>query len=157
MRKRIVYKKHNVAPDPVYGRVSISKFINHIMKDGKKDVATKIVYNLIKMLGEKTGENGLEIFEKSIENASPLVETKGRRIGGGTTQIASETNPKRRSFLAMTWLIKAARKRNQHKMEERLLNEIIAAANNEGEAIKKKEEMHRMAASNKTYASLKIK
>ena len=156
MRKKRSYKKHEILPDPIFLEVEVSKFINKLMKKGKKLTAYKIFYDTIKAVGEKTKENGLEVWKKAIENVSPTVETKRRRIGGGTTQIPIEIGHKRSSFLGMKWLIEFARERREKTMVDKLTNEIIAAYNNEGKTIKKKEDMHKMAASNKVYASFKI-
>ena len=145
MRKKRSYKKHEILPDPIFLEVEVSKFINKLMKKGKKLTAYKIFYDTIKAVGEKTKEN-----------VSPTVETKRRRIGGGTTQIPIEIGHKRSSFLGMKWLIEFARERSEKTMVDKLTNEIIAAYNNEGKTIKKKEDIHKMAASNKVYASFKI-
>lgn len=156
MRKKRSYKKHKILPDPVFLDVEVSQFINKLMKNGKKLVAYKIFYDTLKAIEEKTKEKGLDIWKKAIENVSPTIETKRRRIGGGTTQIPIEISHKRSVFLGMKWLIEFARERNEKTMVNKLANEIISAYNNEGKTIKKKEDMHKMAASNKVYASLKI-
>ena len=140
MRKKRSYKKHEILPDPVFLEVEVSKFINKLMKKGKKLTAYKIFYDTIKAVEEKTKENGLEVWKKAVENVSPTIEI----------------SHKRSSFLGMKWLIEFARERSEKTMVNKLSNEIIAAYNNEGKAIKKKEDMHKMAASNKVYASFKI-
>ncbi len=149
-RKRA--EKREVLPDPKYGKVLVTKFINSLMKDGKKSVAEKIFYSALDIIEEKTGKPGIEVFEKAVENVKPLIEVKSRRVGGATYQVPVEVREDRRQALAIRWLISYARERNERTMNQRLANELIAASNNEGGAIKKREDTHRMAEANKAFA-----
>ncbi len=149
MRKSKVYKKHPVQPDPVYNDLIVGKFVNHLMRDGEKLVAFKIFYRALDIVEEKTKKNGLDIFMKALENVAPSVEIKRRRVGGSTSQVSVDIRPCRAKFLSMTFIIKCAAKRSEKTMPVKLANEIIAAYNGEGEAVKKKEEIHKMASSNK--------
>ena len=149
-RKRA--EKREVLPDPKYGKVLVTKFINSLMKDGKKSVAEKIFYSALDIIEEKTGKPGIEVFEKAVENVKPLIEVKSRRVGGATYQVPVEVREDRRQALAIRWLISYARERNERTMNHRLANELIAASNNEGGAIKKREDTHRMAEANKAFA-----
>lgn len=157
MRKSKVLKKHKINPDPVYKDLTVSKFVNHLMRNGKKFVAYKIFYKAIKLIEDKTKGKGLEILMTAIKNTSPSVEIKRRRIGGNTAQIPVEIRKDRADFLAMTWLIKYAKKRAEKRMAVKLANEVVDAYNGEGEAIKKREEIHKMASSNKLFAPMKGK
>lgn len=157
MRRKRVLKNLNIIPDPVYNNVDVSKFINYLMWDGKKFAAYKVFYKAMELIKEKTKENELEVLQKAIQNASPSVETKRRRVGGSNTQIPVEISPKRSKFLSMRWLINFSRARSEKTMAVKLANEIISAYNGDGATIKKKEEMHKMAASNRVFASLKVK
>tara|TARA_X000000368_G_C23004184_1_gene700350 strand:+ start:54 stop:521 length:468 start_codon:yes stop_codon:yes gene_type:complete len=145
-------ERRKILPDPVFKDLSISKFINYLMKGGKKGVAEKIFYNALDIIKQKTKSDGIKIFEKAIENASPMVEVKSRRIGGATYQVPIEVPRGRKFFLASHWLINAATGRSGKPMSERLASELISASNNEGGAIKKKEDTHRMAEANKAFA-----
>ncbi len=149
-RKRA--EKREVLPDPKYGKVLVTKFINSLMKDGKKSVAEKIFYSALDIIEEKTGKPGIEVFEKAVENVKPLIEVKSRRVGGATYQVPVEVREDRRQALAIRWLISYARERNERTMNQRLANELIAASKNEGGAIKKREDTHRMAEANKAFA-----
>jgi len=149
-RKRA--EKREVLPDPKYGKVLVTKFINSLMKDGKKSVAEKIFYSALDIIEEKTGKPGIEVFEKAVENVKPLIEVKSRRVGGATYQVPVEVREDRRQALAIRWLISYARERNERTMNHRLANELIAASKNEGGAIKKREDTHRMAEANKAFA-----
>ncbi len=151
MRRRIP-ERRKILPDPVFKDLSISKFINYLMKGGKKGVAEKIFYNALDIIKQKTKSDGVKIFEKAIENASPMVEVKSRRIGGATYQVPIEVPKNRKFFLASHWLINSAIGRSGKPMAERLAAEFISASNNEGGAIKKKEDTHRMAEANKAFA-----
>ena len=144
--------KRVILPDPVFKDLSISKFINFLMKGGKKGVAEKIFYNALDIIKQKTKSDGIKIFEKAIENTSPSVEVKSRRIGGATYQVPIEVPNHRKFFLASHWLINSATSRSGKPMSERLASEFISASNNEGGAIKKKEDTHRMAEANKAFA-----
>ncbi len=141
-----------VMPDPVYNSEIVTRFINKLMYDGKKSVAAKIFYRALDLIKERTGEEPLKVFKQAVENAKPLVETKSRRVGGATYQVPIEVNPRRQLSLSMRWLVAAARARGEKTMVERLAAELIAASKNEGAAIKKKEDVHRMAEANKAFA-----
>ncbi len=141
-----------VMPDPVYNSEVVTRFINKLMYDGKKSVSAKIFYRALDLIKEKTGEEPLKVFKQAVENAKPLVETKSRRVGGATYQVPIEVNPRRQLSLSMRWLVAAARARGEKTMVQRLAAELIAASKNEGAAIKKKEDVHRMAEANKAFA-----
>ena len=141
-----------VLPDPVYKSQVVTKFINKIMLDGKKSIAQKIMYGALERIEEKTGEKGIEVFNKAMENVKPILEVKSRRVGGATYQVPVEVRPVRQQSLAIRWLIDAARKRNERTMIERLSNELIDAANEKGAAFKKKEDTYKMAEANKAFA-----
>ncbi len=145
-------ERRKILPDPVFKDLSISKFINYLMKGGKKGIAEKIFYNALDIIKQRTKSDGIKIFEKAIENTSPMVEVKSRRIGGATYQVPIEVPRSRKFFLASHWLINAATGRSGKPMSERLAAEFISASNNEGGAIKKKEDTHRMAEANKAFA-----
>ncbi len=149
-RKRPV--KREIFPDPVYQNTLVTKFINGLMRQGKRSVAERIFYGALQLIEERTGKNGLEVFEKAVENVKPLLEVKSRRVGGATYQVPVEVRAARRQALAIRWLILYARQRGERTMRERLAFELIAAANNEGSAIKKREDTHRMAEANKAFA-----
>lgn len=149
-------KKREVLPDPVYHNVLVTKFINNIMRRGKKQLATKIFHNALAIVAKKTNEAGLDVFFKALENVTPQIEVRSRRIGGATYQIPSEIRQERKISLAMKWLIQFARKRNEKSMAEKLAAEIIAASKQEGGAFKKKEDTHKMAEANKAFAHLKF-
>jgi len=151
--RRKVKNRNIVKPDIVYNSEKLSKFINNIMLDGKKETARKVVYKAFDIIKEKTkNPNPLEIFDTAIKNAGPLVEVRSRRIGGANYQVPREVRPERRTALAMRWIINAARGGKGSPMHKRLAEELILASNNEGAAIKKKEDTHRMAESNKAFA-----
>ena len=141
-----------ILPDPVYNDKSIAKFVNYIMVGGKKGVAEKIFYGAMDMVKSKTKSDGLKIFEKAIENTSPSVEVKSRRVGGATYQVPVEVSKSRRMALAMRWIIQYSKTRKGQTMADRLASEFIAASNNEGSSIKKKEDTHKMAEANKAFA-----
>ncbi len=150
-RRREVVKRE-IAPDPKYGDVLLAKIINYVMRRGKKSVAEKIVYRAIDIIEEKTGQNGLEVLKKAIENVKPVLEVTSRRVGGATYQVPIEVRPDRRLALAMRWIIMFAKQRPEHTMAEKLANELMLAYRNEGPSIKKKEDTHRMAEANKAFA-----
>jgi len=152
MARRKKKVKRNLAPDPVYNRVDVAKFINRIMRRGKKTIAQKIVYGAFDLIKKKTQKDPLEIFEKAIQNASPLLEVKSRRVGGATYQVPVEVRGERRVALASRWIIGAAKSKKGKPMKEKLAEELMAAARNEGAAIKKKEDTHRMAEANRAFA-----
>ena len=145
-------EKRQVLPDPVYNDILVTKFVNYVMVCGKKGVAEKIFYGAMELIKQKTKTDGLVIFEKAIDNASPSVEVKSRRIGGATYQVPIEVPRKRRFYLASQWIINAANSRSGKPMAEKLATELISAANGDGGAIKKKDDTHRMAEANKAFA-----
>ena len=149
-RKRKV--ERTIAPDLTYDNTLVAKLINYVMRQGKKTIAEKVVYGAFGIVQKKTGEDPLVVFQRALQNASPLLEIKARRIGGATYQVPREVNPKRRVALAFRWLITAARSRTGKPMAERLAEELMLAAKNEGPAIKRKLDMHRMAEANKAFA-----
>jgi small subunit ribosomal protein S7 len=151
MRRRKA-KKIAVLPDPKFNEVIVTKFVNNIMLQGKKGTAFSIFYNAIERVGAKTNEDGLEIWRKALENVTPAVEVRSRRVGGATFQIPTPIRDERKSSMAMKWLIGYARSRNEKSMAEKLANEIIAASKGEGAAFKKREDVHRMAEANKAFA-----
>ena len=141
-----------VLPDPVYNSKLVSKLVNSIMLDGKKGVAQKIVYDAFDIVKEKTGKEPLEVYEQAMENIMPLLEVKARRVGGSNYQVPMEVRPARRHTLGLRWLTAYARNRSERTMKERLANEILDAVNNQGGAVKKKEDTHKMAEANKAFA-----
>ncbi len=149
---RRAYKKHKVSPDGVYNEVVVSQFINKVMKSGKKTIAQKIVYEAFEIIKEKTKKEPLEIFKLAIENASPLLEVKPKRIGGATYQVPMEVRGERRLALATKWILDAARGKKGKPMAEKLAAELMDCVNNQGNAIKKKADTHRMAEANKAFA-----
>ncbi|RCU43243.1 MULTISPECIES: 30S ribosomal protein S7 [Corallincola] len=152
MPRRRVVGQRKVLPDPKYGNEIITKFINVVMLDGKKSIAEKIVYGALESASEKSGKDPLDIFETALDNVRPTVEVKSRRVGGSTYQVPVEVRPVRRNTLAMRWLVEAARKRGEKDMAKRLAGELADAAENKGTAVKKREDVHRMADANKAFA-----
>nr|WP_288975173.1 30S ribosomal protein S7 [uncultured Shuttleworthia sp.] len=144
--------KRDVLADPIYNSKIVTKLVNNIMLDGKKGVAQKIVYGAFSRVEEKSGKPALEVFEEAMSNVMPVLEVKARRVGGATYQVPIEVRPDRRQALGLRWLTLFSRNRSEKTMEERLANEIMDAANNTGAAVKRKEEMHRMADANKAFA-----
>ncbi len=144
--------KRDVLPDPIYNNKVVTKLINNIMLDGKKGVAQKIVYGAFAKVEEKAGKPAVEVFEEAMNNIMPVLEVKARRIGGATYQVPIEVRAERRQALGLRWLTMFSRKRGEKTMEERLANEIMDAANNTGAAVRKREEIHRMAEANKAFA-----
>ena len=155
MRRRKA-EKRDVQPDPIFEDKMITRFVNNLMKDGKKNVARKIVYQAFEIIEERTGEAGIEIFRSALQNSTPVVEVKSRRVGGATYQVPVEVRQERGTALGMRWLIKAARSRNDKSMSLRLSRELIDASKNEGGAVKKKDETHRMAEANKAFAHFRF-
>ncbi len=145
-------ERRQVLPDPVYNDIFVTKFVNYVMERGKKGIAEKIFYGAMDQIKQRTKTDGLVIFEKAVENASPSVEVKSRRIGGATYQVPIEVPKGRRFYLASQWIINAAIGRSGKPMAEKLASELISAANGEGGAIKKKDDTHRMAEANKAFA-----
>ena len=152
MPRRNSAVKRDVLPDPLYNNKVVTKLVNQVMLDGKKGLAQSIVYGAFNKVQEKLGLDPIEAFTQALENVKPLLETKGRRVGGATYQVPMEIRPDRRQTLAIRWMVMFARKRNgERTMEERLAGEIIDAYNNTGASVKRKEEMHRMAEANKAF------
>ncbi|MGL2652756.1 30S ribosomal protein S7 [Helicobacter pylori] len=141
-----------VLGDPVYGNKVVTKFVNKMMFDGKKSVAEKIIYKAFNKIEEKSGEKGIEVFEKALERVRPLVEVRSRRVGGATYQVPVEVRASRQQSLSIRWILEATRKRNERMMVDRLANELMDAANDKGAAFKKKEDVHKMAEANKAFA-----
>ena len=145
-------QKRDVLADPVYNNKVVTKLINNIMLDGKKGVAQKIVYGAFAKMEAKTGKPALEVFEEAMNNIMPVLEVKARRIGGATYQVPIEVRADRRQALALRWITMFSRKRSEKTMEDRLANELMDAMNNTGASVKRKEDMHKMAESNKAFA-----
>jgi small subunit ribosomal protein S7 len=152
MPRRRVAAKREVLPDPIYNSVMVTRFINGVMWQGKKAVAEGIFYRAMEKIAEKTGEEPLKVFRKAVENVGPAVEVKSRRIGGATYQVPLEVGRDRRNTLAIRWIVLNARGRSEKKMEDRLVGELLDAMNNRGNAVKKKDDVHRMADANKAFA-----
>ena len=151
--RRPVKNRNIPKPDSRYQSVKVSKFINHIMERGKKDIARKIVYQAFEEIKTQAKvENPLEIFDQALKNASPVMEIRSRRVGGANYQVPREVRPERRNFLAMTWMIQAAQSKSGTPMFKRLADELLLASKNEGTAVKKKEDTHKMAEANKAFA-----
>ncbi|MBK8499641.1 MAG: 30S ribosomal protein S7 [Flavobacteriales bacterium] len=154
MRKKAV--KHTTLPDPKFGDVQVTKFVNNLMYDGKKSKSLDIFYSAIDIVAEKSGEDGLEVFRKALTNVTPQVEVRSRRVGGANFQIPQQVREERKKSLAMKWLIGYARSRNERSMSMKLANEILAASKEEGAAFKKKEEVHKMAEANKAFSHFRF-
>ncbi len=152
MSRRRVIAKRVILPDPKFGNETIAKFINVVMSNGKKAVAEKIVYGALDQVQTKTKTNALELFDKALENVRPRVEVKSRRVGGATYQVPVEVRASRRTALAMRWLVEAARERGEKSMDQRLAAEMLEAAENRGTAVRKREDMHKMAEANRAFA-----
>lgn len=153
-RRREVIKR-DVLPDPIYNSPLVTKFISGVMWEGKKSVAERIFYGALEEVGKKTGEEPLKVFKRAMDNVRPTVEVKSRRVGGSTYQVPIEVHQERRGALAIRWIVQYARARGEKTMTERLANELMDAANNRGNAVKKKEDTHRMAEANKAFAHYK--
>ena len=156
MPRRRVVERRDVLPDPVYNSPLVTKFICGMMWDGKKSTAENIFYSAVRQLGERTGEDALKVFRRAIDNVRPTVEVKSRRVGGSTYQVPIEVMQERRGSLAIRWIVLAARGRGEKSMTDRLAAELLDAANNRGNAVKKKEDTHRMAEANKAFAHYKF-
>ena len=152
MPRRREVPKREVLPDPKFGSELLSKFMNAVMKDGKKAVAEKIIYGALDEIAQKKGGDGLSVLNDALDNARPAVEVKARRVGGATYQVPVEVRPSRQNALAMRWLIDAARKRGEKSMARKLAGELMDAADKRGSAVKKREDTHRMAEANKAFA-----
>jgi len=144
--------KREVLADPIYNSVQVTKLVNGIMYDGKKGVAQKIVYDAFEIVAEKSGKNALEVYLQAMDNIMPALEVKARRVGGATYQVPLEVRPERRQTLGIRWLVSYARNRGERTMSERLAGEILDASNNAGNAVKKREDTHKMAEANKAFA-----
>jgi small subunit ribosomal protein S7 len=156
MPRRRVAQRRDVLPDPVYNNPLVTKFINGIMLGGKKSTAEAIFYNALTQIGEKAGDEPLKVFKRAIENVRPTVEVKSRRVGGSTYQVPIEVHQERRGALAIRWIVQFARSRGEKTMIDRLAGELLDAANNRGNAVKKKDDTHRMAEANKAFAHYKF-
>ena len=152
MPRRGNVPKREILPDPIYNSVLVTKLVNSIMLDGKKGVAQKVVYGAFDMVKEQTGKDPLEVFTTAMDNIMPSLEVKARRVGGATYQVPMDVRPVRRQTLGLRWLTTYARARSERTMAQRLANEIMDAANNTGAAVKKREDTHKMAYSNKAFA-----
>jgi len=152
MPRRATVQKREILPDPVYNSQLVTRFINSVMKDGKKTVAESIFYGALQLMEERTGDDPLKLFKRAVENTKPHVEVKSRRVGGSTYQVPVEVRAERQLSLAIRWLINFARARHEKTMTEKLAGEFLDAANNRGGAIKKRDDTHRMAEANKAFA-----
>jgi small subunit ribosomal protein S7 len=149
-------KKRYLLPDPKFRDVQVTKFVNNLMYDGKKSLSYSIFYDSLDVVEKKTNESGLEVWRKALNNVSPSVEVKSRRVGGATFQVPTEVRPERKQALGMKWLINFARKRGEKTMVDRLAAEIIAASKGEGASVKKKDDTHRMAEANKAFSHFRL-
>ena len=156
MPRRRVVAKREVLPDPKYGSRVLAKFMNHVMIDGKKSIAEKIVYGALDIVSERSGSDPLEVFEAALEAIAPMVEVKSRRVGGATYQVPVEVRAERRSALAMRWLVEHSRARGEKSMVLRLAGEITDAADGRGSAVKKREDVHRMAEANRAFSHFRF-
>jgi len=156
MPRRREVPKREVLPDPKFGNQDLSKFVNVLMTAGKKSVAERILYGALEQVGKKTNKDAIEVFNNALNNAKPQVEVKSRRVGGANYQVPVEVRPSRRMALAMRWLREAARKRGEKSMDMRLAGELIDASEGRGGAVKKREEVHRMAEANKAFSHFRF-
>ena len=154
--RRKTAKKRITLPDPKFNEVLVTKFVNNMMESGKKNLAYNIFYDAIAIVDEKSEESGLDVWKKALGNITPAVEVRSRRVGGATFQIPQPVRENRKQAMAMQWLIRFSRKRNEKTMSQRLANEILAAAKEEGAAFKKKEETHRMAEANRAFSHFRF-
>ncbi len=152
MSRRHRAEKREIIPDPKYGDVVVTKFMNSLMEQGKKSVAEHIVYGALGRIEQKAKRDGLELFHEALNNVKPAIEVRSRRVGGATYQVPVEVRSDRRQALAIRWIINAARGRNENTMEERLSGELLDAANNRGTAVKKREDTHKMAEANRAFS-----
>ena len=152
MSRRHAAEKREVLPDAKFGDIVLTKFMNNLMIDGKKSVAERIVYNAFDRVEDKLKKAPVEVFHEALDNIKPSVEVRSRRVGGATYQVPVDVRPERREALAIRWLIKAAKSRNENTMEERLAGELLDAVNNRGTAVKKREDTHKMAEANKAFS-----
>jgi len=156
MPRRREIPKREILPDPKYSNIEVAKFINVLMTSGKKSVAERIVYGAFEQIGKRGGKDPLEVFNQALQNSRPMVEVKSRRVGGANFQVPVEVRPVRRMALAMRWLREAARKRGEKSMGQRLAGELIDASEGRGGAVKKREEVHRMAEANKAFSHFRF-
>ncbi len=156
MPRRRVVAKREVLPDPKFGNVTLAKFMNMVMISGKKSVAERIVYGALDIVSAKAGKDALEVFEEALENVAPMVEVKSRRVGGATYQVPVEVRPARRMALSMRWLVEYSRARGEKSMAQRLAGELLDAAAQKGGAVKKREDVHRMAEANKAFSHFRF-
>ena len=156
MPRRREVPKRDVLPDPIYGSQDVTKFVNVLMLSGKKAVAERMLYGALESINTKSGKDPLEVFAQALNNARPMVEVKSRRVGGANYQVPVEIRPVRRMALAMRWLREAAKKRGEKSMGQRLANELLEAAENRGGAVKRRDEVHRMAEANKAFAHFRF-
>jgi small subunit ribosomal protein S7 len=156
MPRRRVAAKREILPDPKFGDTTLAKFINHVMVSGKKATAERIVYGALQIVEERSKKAPLEVFEAALENIAPQVEVKSRRVGGATYQVPVEVRPSRRTALAMRWLVEYARGRSEKSMPARLAGELMEASENRGNAVKKREDVHRMAEANKAFSHFRF-
>ncbi|GAA5317813.1 MAG: 30S ribosomal protein S7 [Candidatus Pelagadaptatus aseana] len=152
MPRRRVVAKREVLPDPKFGNITLAKFMNMVMISGKKSVAERIVYGALDIVAEKTNQDPLEVFDEALEKIAPMVEVKSRRVGGATYQVPVEVRPARRQALAMRWLVEYSRGRGEKSMAQRLAGELVDASQSKGAAVKKREDVHRMAEANKAFS-----
>jgi len=156
MPRRRVVAKREILPDPKFGSQLLAKFMNHVMVDGKKSVAEHIVYGALDIVADRKNGEPLELFQGALDNIRPMVEVKSRRVGGATYQVPVEVRPSRRTALAMRWLVDSARKRGEKSMAQRLAGEVADAAEGKGAAMKKREDVHRMAEANKAFSHFRF-
>ena len=156
MPRRREVPKREILPDPLYGSVEVSKFVNVLMLDGKKAVAERMLYGAFDLIKSRSGKDPIEVFAQALQNCRPMVEVKSRRVGGANYQVPVEIRPVRRMALAMRWLREAAKKRGEKSMGQRLANEMMEAAENRGGAVKRRDEVHRMAEANKAFAHFRF-
>lgn len=156
MPRRRVIAKREILPDPKFGNITLAKFMNHLMVSGKKSTAEKIVYGALDLVEERTKKDPIEAFDEALENIAPHVEVKSRRVGGATYQVPVEVRPSRRTALAMRWLVEFSRNRSEKSMAQRLAGEIADAAEGRGNAVKKREDVHRMAEANKAFSHFRF-
>lgn len=154
--RRKTADRRDVQPDPIFGDKLVTRFVNNLMRDGKKNVARKILYQAFEIIEEQTGEDGMEVFKNAMSNVSPVVEVRSRRVGGSTYQVPVEVRQDRSTALGMRWIINASKSRNDKSMARRLSRELMDASNSEGGAVRKKDEVHRMAEANKAFAHFRF-
>ena len=152
MPRRAIIQRRDVTPDPKYGSRLVAKFINVMMKGGKRSVSEHIMYDALEMMSDRSKQDPLKLFKQAVDNVKPALEVKSRRVGGSTYQVPVEVRPERRTSLSMRWIVGFARRRPEKTMQERLAAELLDAANNRGVSVKKREDTHRMAEANKAFA-----